>query len=734
MRKTLFTLIVLLSNFQGALAQECGTNVTAEQLEFMNSLDYSKSDFSARTEQAIVEIPLKFHVVRQSNGEGGISASALNNALVKLNTFYENADIRFFQYQDINYIDNDDLYDFDASEERRVAVPNDERRVINVYFFNSMTSSGSNLCGYTYFPPSADRVMMVNGCTTSGNTFAHEIGHYFTLFHTHGKTNTGTTDELVDGSNCQNRGDNICDTPADPNLSGNVNSSCQYTGSNRDSNGATFSPMVSNIMSYAPPQCRTLFTNGQYDRIRRGFELGRSYLNFTSSEFTVFFTEDKNETCINTSIAFEAIAFGAQSYQWTFEGGTPSTASVKNPKIQYNQGGNFTTTLKVTNGSGEQAIFEKTNYISVIDPLENSVTENILSSFDNNQLPLNWSITNPDLALTFEVIEGFDSKNDPTSNAIFVNNFNYTTDVPRNEDILRLPAFKVDGVRGYTINFDYAYSFRPGLFEVIPAIYDSIKLVLDNACQAENFVIWENGGVNLATTDAKDTEFFPSLEEWREESVYYKRTDANDEYGAIELHNISYNGNNIFFDNLELIPDYGVDAPSDLFTANVSSKGIELKWNDNSINEQAFQIYKSVDNGDFQLIGTVEANTTSYLDLSIQGSSVQYYVLATGVDDNVSDNSNTILVDTAVITSLDIEDNGNFNVWPNPSNGLVNVSVNERSRFRILDVFGRTKMEGILLPNSNNQIDMSSLAMGNYLILINDEMKNKVIRIMITSE
>ncbi|WP_246205892.1 M43 family zinc metalloprotease, partial [Fulvivirga aurantia] len=123
------------------------------------------------------------------------------------------------------------------------------------------------------------------------------------MFHTHGKTNTGTTDELVNGSNCTTAGDEICDTPADPNLSGKVNGSCQYTGNLKDANGDFYNPSVPNIMSYAPGSCRNVFSQGQYDRIRRGFEQGRSYLNFTSSEFTAFFDSDAREICIGQEVS-----------------------------------------------------------------------------------------------------------------------------------------------------------------------------------------------------------------------------------------------------------------------------------------------------------------------------------------------------------------------------------------------------------------------------------------------
>ena len=82
---------------------------------------------------------------------------------------------------------------------------------------------------------------MANSCfATSDNhsTLAHEIGHYFNLFHTHqGSADpdengviSGNSTEYVDGTECSTRGDGLCDTSADPNLSDLVGDSCEYTG------------------------------------------------------------------------------------------------------------------------------------------------------------------------------------------------------------------------------------------------------------------------------------------------------------------------------------------------------------------------------------------------------------------------------------------------------------------------------------------------------------------------
>ncbi|MFZ5986712.1 MAG: hypothetical protein ACOYWZ_06270, partial [Bacillota bacterium] len=53
----------------------------------------------------------------------------------------------------------------------------------------------------------------------------------------------------------------VCDTPADPCLSGNVNENCVYIGD------PGFSPDVDNIMSYSPPTCLDELTYGQRERI-----------------------------------------------------------------------------------------------------------------------------------------------------------------------------------------------------------------------------------------------------------------------------------------------------------------------------------------------------------------------------------------------------------------------------------------------------------------------------------
>jgi len=79
------------------------------------------------------------------------------------------------------------------------------------------------------------------------------------------------------------------------------------------------------------------------------------------------FTADKTNLNAGCSVNFTDLSSGTPTYwQWTFNGGTPSTSNVKNPSgIIYNTpGGPYTVKLKIWNGNGSDSIV-KTNYITV---------------------------------------------------------------------------------------------------------------------------------------------------------------------------------------------------------------------------------------------------------------------------------------------------------------------------------------------------------------------------------
>lgn len=71
------------------------------------------------------------------------------------------------------------------------------------------------------------------------------------------------------------------------------------------------------------------------------------------------------------------------SWNWTFEGGTPSTSNLQNPTVTYNSAGIYQVSLTCTNNAGNNTI-TKTSYISVsTSTAVDNLTEEIISFFPN---------------------------------------------------------------------------------------------------------------------------------------------------------------------------------------------------------------------------------------------------------------------------------------------------------------------------------------------------------------
>ena len=281
---------------QNEIEPSCGTTTSKEFINYYNSIkdqisgfnqDFSqkKSSKTKGTKKTLNYIPIKAHIVRFSNGSNGLNETNLNDAIANLNDIYSSAFMNFYLYEDINYIDNDQLCHFKKGNEKSLIEANYVPNTINIYFIDYIeNSSGDSVCGYT--EEKNNVIVMKSSCSINDSSLAHEMGHFFSLIHTHGPSNTKLTTELVDGSNCDTDGDGICDTPADPILSyDNIDSSCNYIGTKTDAHGDVFNPDTENIMSYSRKSCRTHFSEEQFSRMY-------SYYKFIADKFTNDYAND----------------------------------------------------------------------------------------------------------------------------------------------------------------------------------------------------------------------------------------------------------------------------------------------------------------------------------------------------------------------------------------------------------------------------------------------------------
>ena len=305
-----------------AQQMECGSVPGAEQLNRIKELKILSAGIQKRATDTIY-IPIKIHVIRRTNGTGGMLLSQISNELDIVNDVYAETRVQFYLCDTVNTINDDDLYIFEKNvDEAFTADVFDQENVLNIYFAGRLYRTRNQaqdttyLCGYAYFPPGPDRIFMSNTCATNGSTLAHEIGHYLGLLHTH---DSGNGDELADGSNCAFAGDLFCDTPADPNLSGEVNSSCIYTGTDVDLNGDTYTPDPTNIMSYSRKSCRFTFSQEQMLMMNVTAFYERDYL-------IAPLMADFSYTASGLDVSLQNLTSGAQVSTWDFGDGNTSNA------------------------------------------------------------------------------------------------------------------------------------------------------------------------------------------------------------------------------------------------------------------------------------------------------------------------------------------------------------------------------------------------------------------------
>ncbi len=78
---------------------------------------------------------------------------------------------------------------------------------------------------------------------------------------------------------------------------------------------------------------------------------GKPFVDFTPTTKTIC----KSSTVTFTNLSSNSV----NSYEWTFTGATPTTSTLKNPIVSYNNVGNFTVKLKVCNINGCDSITKK---------------------------------------------------------------------------------------------------------------------------------------------------------------------------------------------------------------------------------------------------------------------------------------------------------------------------------------------------------------------------------------
>lgn len=224
------------------------------------------------------------------------------------------------------------------------------------------------------------------------------------------------------------------------------------------------------------------------------------------------------------------------TWSWTFQGGTPSVSTQRNPVVYFPPGGSYMVTLTVTDASGQQD--SDTIYIDV----NNFVPPGIIAEgFEGGFVPSGWEVFNSDGNGQWSLATSAGGFGNSQRSAIF-DNFNI--DSQGTTDDLR--AFiNTNGNQNPLLTFDIAYARYGGIYS------DTLEVLVSTDCGQTFTSLYRKGGNTLSTAPNNTNFFTPAPNEWRTDSVSLSGFE-NYPLLMVVFRNKGHWGNSVYLDNINI--------------------------------------------------------------------------------------------------------------------------------------------------------------------------------------
>lgn len=269
---------------------------------------------------------------------------------------------------------------------------------------------------------------------------------------------------------------------------------------------------------------------------------------YVSSAPMADFTEDRTTICPGQTVRFTDVSSeGPTSREWTFPGGTPSTATGSTVTVTYPSLGVYDASLKSSNAAGT----DSTTKTQLIHVNYNQQSLPLTEGFETGTIPSGWSVLNPsdDLsAWQLATVGGFGASEhsyvaqnfDAASKGIFTN--------------LLTPQYDLTALSNLNLVFDVAYAKKS------VTLNDSLKVEISTDCGDSWTTLYKKGGNTLRTTNTfyANNRFVPLASQWRTETVSLAAF-ASQTQVLFRFKNVSATGNNIYIDNINIDMATGVN-------------------------------------------------------------------------------------------------------------------------------------------------------------------------------
>lgn len=455
--------------------------------------------------------------------------------------------------------------------------PWDQTRYLNIWVVGSIDlgSSGfGQVAGYAYYPTwgvnngyfgvvIGHRYLGSIGTAVGqdGRVLTHEMGHIFGLAH--------TFDDGC-GTDCQNSGDLVCDTPpsAVPTYGCNVN---QNTCTNDALPGSPFvtnmPDQIENYMSY--DACQNMFTLGQkqraynilaqvpeWDGLSSPSNLISTGVTTPSSPYNcalnVDFRASRTTLCAGDSLQLFDLSWNglATGRVWHITGPVSHVTTGEAPYVTFTEPGLYTVKLSCTNNAGTFEA-EKTGYIRVLE----TPAAGPFFTEDFEIPPLadgRWQFGGDpvDVGWQHNISVGHNS-----ASSLFINKS--SSGMP-GEYWAMSPPINLSGMESPRLAFDLAYARR--------SWSDNTRLIvqLSRDCGRTWGIYFVKAGENLATVPGIVTNFTPQSWEWRRESFKIPASFQNNERMLVRflVRTEGYH-NPLYIDNLNIEKNASNDNEED---------------------------------------------------------------------------------------------------------------------------------------------------------------------------
>lgn len=211
-------------------------------------------------------------------------------------------------------------------------------------------------------------------------------------------------------------------------------------------------------------------------------------------------------------------------------------------------------------------------------------------------------------------------------------------------------------------------------------------------------------------------------------TIYHYRVYAKNNDG-----NSAYSNTDTALTHSNIPNPTAPNAPSGLSaTAMLKKAGtkIQLSWTDNSENETTFELERSTDGSNFNLLQSLPANTTNYLDTGLNFSTTYYYRIKATNAVGASAYSNTANTNT-LPNGLIERESFQFVFYPNPAEDIINVFIPtwsfEKQMIHIFNSEGALVKE-IQTLGQNTKIDVTPMINGVYFIEFSGTVKKVIVK------